>query len=233
MVTVTTPEALAPRRLKMSYEEYLEFASGSRIMEWVNGEVIIYMPPLYQHQNIVSFLDRLLGSFIQFFNLGTLILAPFEVKLWPDGPAREPDILFISHENRSKLTSKRFEGGPDLIIEIISPSSIAEDRVHKFTEYEQASVREYWVIDPRPHQQQIDCYVLGEDQSYHPAPIDDEGIYHSTIIPNFWFNIDWLWQEELPNPQLALAEIMMSVEGLLDEAKDTYQAMYKLLASKN
>jgi hypothetical protein len=110
---------------------------------------------------------------------------------------------------------------------------VTEDRVHKFTEYEQADVREYWLIDPRPHQQQVDFYVLGEDQSYHPAPIDDDGIYHSTVIPNFWFNIEWLWQEELPNPQLALAEIMMSVDGLSDEAKDTYQAMYRLLADKD
>ena len=73
--------------------------------------------------------------FIEFFDLGILVLAPFEVKLWPDGPSREPDILFIGQENLSKLTSERFEGGPDLIIEIISPSSVTEDRVHKFTEY--------------------------------------------------------------------------------------------------
>lgn len=50
------------------------------------------------------------------------------------------------------------------------------------------------------------------------------------VIPNLWFNIDWLWQEPLPNPQLALAEIMIFIEGLPDEARETYQAMYKLLA---
>jgi Uma2 family endonuclease len=180
----------------------------------------------------VSFLGQLLDSFIRFFDLGTLILAPFEVKLWPDGPSREPDLVFIRHENLSKLTDERFEGGPDLIIEIISPGSVSEDRVRKFIQYEQAGVQEYWIVDPRPHQQQVDFYVLGEDNVYHAAPLEEDGRYHSTVIPNFWLNIDWLWQDPLPNPQLALAEIMTSIEELPAKVKATYQALYEILASK-
>jgi Uma2 family endonuclease len=232
MATVATFKELAPQRLKMSYKEYLEFASHSKIMEWAEGEVIIYMPPVDRHQELILFLSQLLHSFIQFFNLGTLRFAPLEVKLWPDGPSREPDIIFISHKNLARLTAKKFEGGPDLIIEIISPSSVTEDRVYKFTEYEQAGVREYWIIDPRPHQQHVEFYVLGQDKIYHPAPLDDDGLYHSTVLPDFWFNLDWLWRAELPNSQLVLAEIMLSIERLPAEAKDAYRAMYKLLAGR-
>lgn len=232
MVTATPVEAPAPQRLKMSYEDYLRLANDSSIMEWVDGEVITYMPPVHEHQRLVLFLCELLNGFIQYFTLGTLIPAPFEVKLWSDGPSREPDIIFISQKNQHKLTEKRFEGAPDLIIEIISPSSVTEDRVYKFTNYMQAGVAEYWIIDPRPRQHHADFYVLGEGQVYHPAPIDDDGLYHSTAIPNFWFNLDWLWQEELPNPQLALAEIMISVETLPSEAKETYERLYGLLAGK-
>lgn len=225
-------ETLAPQRLKMSYEEYLEAASGTRIMDWVNGEGIIYMPPIYQHQNITSFLDALLRSFIEFFNLGVLIPAPFEVKLWPGGPSREPDLIFIASENLAHLSDKRFEGCPDLLVEIISPGSVTEDRVRKFTEYEQAGVREYWVIDPRPRQQQADFYVLGKDRVYRAAPLDETGLYFSTVIPNFWLNIEWLRQERLPNPQLALAEIMVSIETLPAEAKTTFQSLHKLLTGQ-
>lgn len=232
MVTAVISEELASQRLKMSYEEYLDAASETRIMEWVNGEGIIYMPPLYQHQEIIRFLSGLLGPFIQFIDLGTLILAPFEVKLWPDGPSREPDLIFITKANLSNLTDKRFNGSPDLLIEVISPGSVTEDRVRKFTEYEQAGVQEYWVIDPRPHQQQADFYVLGEDKIYHAAPVDDQGIFRSTVLPHFWLQVDWLRQEQLPNPQLALAEIMVSVETLPAEIRETYQTLRKLLADR-
>jgi Uma2 family endonuclease len=232
MLTASVIKELTPQRSRMSYEEYLELASDSKIMEWVDGEVIIYMPPIERHQSLILFFSALLQSFIQFFDLGVLIPAPFEVKLWPGGPSREPDIIFISHENRAKLSDSRFEGGPDLVIEIISPSSVTEDRVHKFTEYERAGVREYWIIDPRPRQQHVDIYVLGTDQVYRPAPIDDKGIFYSVVISNFWFNIDWLWQENLPNPQLALAEIILSIEELPAETKAAYQTMYNLLIKK-
>jgi Uma2 family endonuclease len=232
MVTTTALEELAPQRLKMSYPEYLDFASDAKIVEWVNGEVIVYMPPLYRHQNIAAFLDRLLSAFIEFFDLGILIIAPFEVKLWADGPSREPDLIFIAAENLKTLTDKRFEGSPDLLIEIISPGSVTEDRVHKFTEYEQAGVREYWVIDSRPHQQHADFYILGDDKIYHPAPVDENGIFHSIVIPNLWLSLNWFWAEQLPNPQLALAEIMSSIETLPDEVKETYRALRKLLADR-
>jgi Uma2 family endonuclease len=226
-------EKEAPQRQKMSYEEYLAFASDGQIAEWVDGEVIIYMPPLYDHQNLVSLLDALLRSFVQFFSLGVIVPAPFEVKLWPGGPSREPDIIFISNNHLPRLTSKRFEGGPDLIVEVISPGSVTEDRVRKFTEYEQAGVGEYWIIDPRPYQRQVDFYVLGEDSTYYPAPIGEDGIYHSTALPHFWLNIEWLWQENLPNPQLALAEIMISIPDLPAEAKQAYEALYRLLVNRH
>lgn len=232
-MSIVATEELVPQRLKMSYEEYLDFAPESKIVEWVEGEAIIYLPPQYVYQNISSFLNGLLRSFTQFFGLGSVIIAPFEVRLWSDGPSREPDIFFVARENQDKLTEKRYEGGPDLVIEIISPGSITGDRVYKFTEYEQAGVREYWVIDPRPHQQQADFFVLGENEAFRPAPVDEDGFYHSTVISDFSLEIDWLWREELPNPQLALAEIMISIESLPAEVRETYQAMYKLLADQS
>lgn len=224
-----TIEQVAPQRIKMSYQEYLDFADEIHIAEWVEGEVLVYMPPVEIHQNIIRFLSFLLDSFAEFFNLGALLFAPFEVKLWPDGPSREPDIFFVTREKIHKLTTKRFEGAPDLIIEIISPSSVSEDRVRKFREYEQAGVKEYWIIDPRQYQQQVDFYVLGDDQQLHAAPLTDEGHFHSTVLPNFWFDINWLWRDLLPNPQMLLAQIMVSIDTLPANAKTTYQALYDLL----
>jgi Uma2 family endonuclease len=233
MVTTIGPEKFLidiPERRQMSYEEYLKFAPDSRIVEWVNGEAVIHMPPALEHQDIVGFLDRLLSLFVHFFDLGILILAPFEVRLWPSGPAREPDLIFVAKQNLSKLIPERFQGGPDLLVEIISPSSVTEDRVRKFTEYEQAGVREYWLIDPRPHQQQVDFYVLGADKVFHPVSLTGDGIYHSTVMSGFWLKTDWLWQTPLPNPQLIFAQIIASKEELPAELKAAYETIQKWLA---
>ncbi len=235
MVTMTAPEKVqtdTAQHRKMSYEKYLEFAGDSQIVEWSDGEVIIYTPPQYRHQAIISFLGTLLKLFIDFFDQGIIIYTPFEVKLWPDGPSREPDIIFIAKDNLAGHTPKRFEGGPDLVVEIISPASVTENRVHKFTEYERAGVREYWLIDPRPHQQQADFYLLGQDKRYHPAPLDENGLYHSTVIPGFWLKIDWLWPEKLPDPHTTFAEIIVSTDKLPDEVSAAYQTIQKWLESK-
>ena len=232
MATPAIIEDVTSQRIKMSYEEYLQFANDTQIVEWDEGEVIIYMPPIPEHQIISHFLSTLIGLYIQYFNLGKLHYAPLEVKLWPDGPSREPDIFFVAQENAARLTDKRFEGAPDLIIEIISPGSVTEDRVRKFNQYEQAGVKEYWLIDPRPHQQQADFYLLGEDKLFFAAPLDEAGRFYSAVLPNFWFNLDWLWQDPLLNPQLILAEIMVSIESLSAEAKSVYQALYNLLSQQ-
>lgn len=230
--TAASVEKVTPQRLKMSYQDYLEFADEIHITEWVEGEVIVYMPPTDIHQNIIRFLSILLDSFAQVFDLGTVRFAPLEVKLWPDGPSREPDIFFVAKENSHKLTTKRFEGAPDLIIEIISPGSVSEDRVRKFREYEQAGVKEYWIIDPRQYQQQIDFYLLGNDQQFYAAPLTDEGHFHSVVLPDFWFDTNWLWCDPLPNPQLLLAQIMISINTLPANAKAVYQALYDLLSQQ-
>ncbi len=232
MVTSASIEKKVPQRHKMSYQEYLESAGDSEISEWVDGEVIRYMPPSDRHQDLSRFLSTLLDLFVQFFKVGVIRYAPFEVKLWPDGPSREPDVFFIAAEQQVHLKAERFEGSPDLIIEIISPGSVSEDRVRKFTQYEQAGVREYWLIDPRPRQQQVDCYVLGQDNLYHSVSIETDGRYQSAVLPNFWFNVEWFWQESLPNPQLALAEIMISMDDLPTEVKTTYQSLYQILRTE-
>jgi Uma2 family endonuclease len=71
----------------MSYEEYLTWANEDVHAEWVNGEVIVHMPPKQPHQIVVAFLLQLLGLFIQLFHLGRLLPAPFEMRAVPNGPA--------------------------------------------------------------------------------------------------------------------------------------------------
>lgn len=210
MTLVKTPERVEKdqeQRISMSYEQFLTELDEDVHAEWIDGETIIFMPPTRKHQAVVRFLVTLLSTFVDFFQLGEVLVAPFEMKATPDGNAREPDILFIAQTNLARLSDKKLEGPADLLIEIISPESAARDRSDKFYEYQDAGVREYWLFDPRPRRERADFWVLDDNGLYRPVPLD-KGIYRSTILPDFWLNTKWLEQDELPDPLSALARIV-------------------------
>jgi Uma2 family endonuclease len=192
----------------MSYEEYLAWAGEDVHAEWVNGEVIVQMPPKPRHQQVVAFLLQLLGLFIQLFQSGRLLPAPLEMRATPDGPAREPDLLFVAHEHLDRLTEVRLSGPADLVVEVVSDDSVARDRADKFYEYQAAGVREYWIIDPRPGYERADFFVLDDKGRYKPVPVDTDGRYYSTVLAGFWFQVDWVLAPEPPEVLQALAQVV-------------------------
>jgi len=183
--------------LRMSYETWLTSIAENKQSEWVDGEVIEFMPPKRLHQVLLGFLYYVMRSFVDVFDLGQLQIAPFEVKLRPTGNAREPDLFFVAKANLQRLTPERLNGPPDLIIEIISSESVHRDRVDKFDEYEATGVPEYWILDNRPGRNRAQFYQLDTQGRYHEVAVDAEGIYRSQILSGFWLKTDWLWGEEL------------------------------------
>jgi Uma2 family endonuclease len=196
-----------PPKLHMSYEEFLRWSGEDKHVEWVNGEVIEFMPPLKPHQKLSGFLFSLLQFFVKVFNLGEVLEAPFEVRLTPEGPSREPDVIFISNTHLDRLTDERFNGGPDLVIEIVSADSVTRDRVEKFDEYEAAGVREYWIIDSRPNRHRAEFFRLDAKGVFQPAPVDIDGTFRSEVLLGFWLHTAWLWESD-PDPLKALVEII-------------------------
>ena len=201
-----TPPKDSPKKT-MSYEEFLAWADEDTHAEWVNGEVIIDMPPLHPHQILIEFLDRLIGLFVNVFDLGQLRVAPFELKIIPEGNSREPDLMFITKQNLERLTTERVVGPPDLIIEIVSDDSTHRDRVDKFDEYEAGGVLEYWIIDNRPRRRRALFFQLDDQGHYQSVPVGADGIYCSAVLPDFWLRVDWLWAEQ-PDVLRALAEVI-------------------------
>lgn len=195
-----------PTTLKMSYGEYLEWSHEDSRSEWVDGEVIIYMPAKRVHQTLVQFLVQMLSLYSQLYRLGIVLEAPFEVKLNAH-LSREPDVLFVATKNLARLTEDRMIGAPDLVIEIVSRSSVRTDREQKFKEYEAAGVGEYWIIDPRPKKLRADFYHLGIDGEYILFGTEDDERIPSNVVSGFWLKPDWLWEAEKSNPLLRVLEI--------------------------
>jgi len=158
--------------------------------------VVILTPAANRHQDLATFLAALLRFFVEARQLGRVLSAPFQMKLGPDLPGREPDILFIACEHLDRLQNAYLDGPADLVVEIISRDSRARDRGEKFYEYEQGGVREYWLLDYL--RRQAEFYQLGSDGIYRSMPVDAAGIYRSTVLNGLWLKVDWLWQEPLP-----------------------------------
>lgn len=214
MAAQRTAAALIPgRRLPMSYEEFLSRVGEDVHAEWVAGEVIVFMPPTDRHQAIVVFLVKLLGLFVDLFDLGEVRVAPLEMRARPDGPAREPDVLFVARAHLDRLTAARLIGPADLVVEIVSNDSVTRDSVDKFAEYRAAGVREYWPFDPRPGQERANFYRLAVDGTYQAMPLDADGRYHAMILPGFWFDPTWLWQDPLPKVAPLLAAMTRRAPG--------------------
>ena len=216
-------------RVPATYAEYLAWEDESALVEWRDEELIVYMLPTDRHQAITGFLFGLLKDFVRLLNLGVVRIAPLEVKLWPDGPSREPDILFVSHDQLKQLTPQRFEGGPDLVIEIVSTCSARADRVEKFIEYERAGVREYWLIDPRRGKEQADFYQLDAGGRFIPIGLNEDGLYHSAVLPGLKLDPTMLRTHDLPHSQLVLAALAKDLPLLPDDVRAAYRALYDAL----
>ena len=193
----------APKPLAMSYEAFLEWADEDILAEWVDGKILIMSPASQRHQRLATLLAALLLAFVEAHNLGSVVAAPFQMKLTPEGSGREPDILFVAHENLSRLQKNRLAGPADLAVEIISPESRARDRGEKFYEYEQAGIREYWLIDP--DREQAEFYRLDVRGIYQLVSLD-EGVFESEVLPGLRLNTAWLWQDPLP-PLLSILKL--------------------------
>jgi Uma2 family endonuclease len=185
-------------RLKMTYEEYLERFDEDAHAEWVDGEAIVYMPPKEPHQDVVTLLVALLRFYADLRNLGKILTAPFELRL-PTGSAREPDILFLARDHYGRRTEDRWEGPADLVVEAQSDSTATYDLREKLQDYERSGVLEYWAIDPRPRRRSFRAFVLSAAARYEEAILDDRGRFHSTVLPGFWLDPSWLWQDPLPS----------------------------------
>ncbi|MCL4871086.1 MAG: Uma2 family endonuclease [Anaerolineae bacterium] len=191
----------------VSYEAYLQLAGEDRIVEWVDGEIIYHMPARDEHQAISGFLYRLIWLFASLFGLGEVRYAPYEVKLWPNGPSREPDVFFVKQKHLDRLTSRRFVGAPDLVIEIVSQESVRRDRHDKLREYERAGVTEYWVIDSRAGRQLANFYRLQENGEYELIATEEDDRVDSVVLPGFWLNPAWVWQTDLPDALALIAQM--------------------------
>lgn len=131
--------------VKFTYEDYLNAPEDKRY-ELLDGELVPIPTPGERHQSISALLGWKLFQFASENSLGRVYPAPFDVVL-SDVDVVQPDLLFISNERGHIITPANIQGAPDLVVEILSPSTAERDKTFKRALYANHGVKEYWMVD--------------------------------------------------------------------------------------
>ncbi|MBQ1923982.1 MAG: Uma2 family endonuclease, partial [Lachnospiraceae bacterium] len=144
-----------------------------RRVELIDGTFYDMSAPAVIHQKILGELYILFRECADAHDgQCEVFLSPCDVRLDMDNKTMvQPDLLVICHDY--DLDAKRFEGAPDLVLEILSPSTRAKDMLLKLYKYQNAGVREYWIVDP--DHERVLVYDFGTD-SFYPDQYDFESL---------------------------------------------------------
>ena len=179
--------ATAQPAVKLTYEDYCAAPADNRY-ELLDGELIMVPAPNLKHQRVQVKLTTRLELFIEDRALGTLFAAPCDVLL-SDNNVVQPDLLFVSRQREHLLRDgQKVQGPPDLLVEIVSPSSNKHDRGQKHALYAKHGVTEYWLVDPVAETVQVDRLQGG---SLVPTrTFGREETLRSPLLPGFELYLD-------------------------------------------
>ncbi len=198
--TVTYPPG------RMTEEEFLKWYPEEVRAEWIDGEVIMMSPANTEHSDLFIWLAAVLRFYVERRDIGKVFGPELSVRFSTLRHRRLPDLFFVSNSRLGELRPTHFEGPPDMVLEIVSPESMARDWRDKYRDYEAAGVPEYWIIDPMS--QRADLYVLTGGK--YRQLVAHEGWLHSTAVSGFCLKTEWFWPATRPKCQQALDEIARS-----------------------
>jgi Uma2 family endonuclease len=151
-----------PVQGEWTYEDYCQLPDDGQRYEVIRGYLYVSPAPSTLHQRTVQRLSRALDRIASDQQLGEVFTAPLDVVL-PRGIATpvQPDLMFFRRGNLPPADAPSFQGVPDLVIEVLSPSTRRLDLRVKLAAYRDAGVPEVWLADPQART--LAVHGLGED----------------------------------------------------------------------
>jgi len=132
---------------RWTYADYCRIPPDRNRHEIIDGRHYVNPAPSPYHQTVALNLAVEFVTKIKKPGLGAVFIAPIDVHLGR-GSVVQPDLVVLRPKNTSIIGPKKLTGVPDLLIEILSPSTRRYDRRQKRNRYERAGVRELWLVDP-------------------------------------------------------------------------------------
>jgi Uma2 family endonuclease len=178
MATTFKPQQTLERPLTV--EDYETFPDDGNRYEIIGGQLYVSPSPSVEHQRIVGRLFLAIGQFLEEHGTGEAFTAPLDVQ-FSEFDVVQPDIVAVLNQNSQIKTPARVVGAPDLVVEVISPSSGVRDRVDKAALYVRNGVREYWLVDPKTRMLIIQRWEHGQlVRNEHSA-----GLVRSDLLDGF------------------------------------------------
>jgi Uma2 family endonuclease len=178
-----------------TYADYLTWRFEQSV-ELIKGKIFKMSPaPSRKHQKVSSILHGKIFIALQKKSC-ELYSAPFDVRLLDKRKSSkantdvytvvQPDICVIC--DRNKLDEKGCIGAPDLIIEILSPGNSKKEMKTKYALYEEAGVREYWIVFPSEYV--LQQFILNEQEKYElKASFTEDEIFNAHIFPDLQIDL--------------------------------------------
>lgn len=191
MITATLKTSSKSRReRKYTADDYRATPEGPPWIQLIDGKFYVSEAPTTFHQSISGKLYLALAIWAERTGAGVVYYAPVDVYL-SDHDVVQPDLLFVAKEKMDIFQRGRVYGAPDLVVEILSPSTVALDTVKKRALYARVGVREMWVVDPKSRK--IHIYRLREG-SLDPIWTGGEGeTLTSPVLPGFCAEISGIF----------------------------------------
>jgi Uma2 family endonuclease len=182
---------------KLTYQEFrqLEFDYDDPFWyELINGELVKKQSPTIDHQRISREIEFYLNLYSKRNESGEVLHAPLDVVL-DDGNAYQPDIFFIRKERFFIIDEKEriVMGAPDLVIEILSKSTAADDKGEKKDNYEKFGVRGYWLVDPV--KKSFEVYTLTGERYKLTSYFEGSGVLKSSASEGFEMDVEQIFKD--------------------------------------
>jgi Uma2 family endonuclease len=168
---MSTPMRIPEGKIVLTYEDYILLPNDGNRYEILEGELSVTPAPGTKHQTASGNLFILLTQHIKERDLGSLFHAPLDLIL-ESTSVLQPDLLFVSIGRQHIITDRAIEGAPDLVIEILSPTTSRTDRVTKAYIYARHRIPAYWIVDP--DEEHIEIYLLNVDSYQLAATLQGE-----------------------------------------------------------
>ena len=188
----------------LTADDFLKWLVPESSADLIDGEIFMHSPVSIRHADLLNLLDRLLGAYIDRHKLGFLYREVVAIRL-SSRNVFLPDLAFFRAERKGQIRDNHVEGGPDLVVEVLSPRTADRDVGPKFAEYEQHGVNEYWVLDPETLAHRFyrrDGELLVE-YAQGAAKIE------SSVVTGFYVMREWLAPDRLPS----IADSLVQIEG--------------------
>ena len=162
---MSTMQTQAPQtQAPTTWEDVLRMPDDGNRYEFIGGRLYMTPAPVTRHQRVVMRLCAALSRILVDSGHGEAFCAPLLVQFPGTEDRVQPDILFVSNERRAIIGEKQVVGAPDLVVEILSPSTAHRDRGIKLDLYGRSGVRQYWIVDPV--EDVVDVWRFGDEPGH-------------------------------------------------------------------